>query len=225
IVAIEDAFAVLGDVEVGETIAVIVADGDSLPEAACAHAGFLSYISESSVAIVVVERVAEGRSGREEIAGTTIDEVQVHPAVVVVVEECAARARRLGEILFGRFAGDVLPGDATGGRKDLLERIGRLRQSSSPARDGSGSGRTENTGEESTARLENVHRTWDRDLHCDRCVAEMIEDIESCGWVNSDSPAECRSEPNSARALSASFGDGWQTPCPLPPCVQSGCRR
>src|SRR5438309_2007613 len=150
---------------------------------------------------------------------------EVEAAVVIVVEECAARARRLGEILFGRFAGDVLPGDATGGRKDLLERIGRLRQSSSPARDGSGSGRTENTGEESTARLEKGLGIENWDLHCNRFGAEGIERIEVCGSVSSDSRADSPAERESARALSASFGDGWQTPCPPPPCVQSGCRR
>src|SRR5215475_12318993 len=59
IVVIQNAAAVLSDVDVGETVAVVVADGNTLSVAAGDDTGFLRNIGESAVAIVLIEGVAQ----------------------------------------------------------------------------------------------------------------------------------------------------------------------
>ena len=56
------------------------------------------HIGKCSVAIVFVERVANGLRRLEEIARTAVDQVDVHPAVVVVIEKGAPGSQGLGQI-------------------------------------------------------------------------------------------------------------------------------
>ena len=122
IVAIENAAAILRDVEIGETVGVVVANGDAHAVAAAGDAGFFGDIRERAVAIVAVEGVAE-RSGRSpKIAGATVDEVDVHPAVVVVIEEGAAGTGGFGEKFLGGMATGVDEIDAGSGFRNFGER-------------------------------------------------------------------------------------------------------
>ena len=69
-----------------------------MPNAAAGHSRLLGHVGEGAVAVVAVERVAQGRPRREEVGPAAVHEVDVHPAVVVVVEEGAA-----GPIVSGRY--------------------------------------------------------------------------------------------------------------------------
>ena len=109
IVVIQNAVAVLRDVHVGKAIAVVVADRHALPIAARRDPGFFGNVGESSVAIVAVESIAQRRIGVEEVTLAAVDQVNVHPAIVVVVKESAARAGGFGQIFLGRFSGSVGP--------------------------------------------------------------------------------------------------------------------
>src|SRR5262249_19033381 len=123
VVAVEDALAILRDVEIGETVAVVVAHGNALPISASGDAGLLGHVRESTVAIVVVKRVTERRIRGVEVAGAAVDEVEVHPAIVIVVEERAAGAGGLGEIFLCGLAGRVFPRDAALRGGDFFEGI------------------------------------------------------------------------------------------------------
>ena len=88
----------------------------------------LGHVGEGAVAIVLVERVANRLRGLVEIARAAVHQVDVHPAVVVVIEEGAAGAHGLGQVVLGRCGVVVNPANAAGFRRDLLEeraRIGR----------------------------------------------------------------------------------------------------
>ena len=63
VVVIEDAAAVLRDVEVGEAVAVVVADRDAHAVAAAGDAGLFGHVGECAVAIVAIERVAQRAGG------------------------------------------------------------------------------------------------------------------------------------------------------------------
>src|SRR5205823_1740939 len=65
-----------------------------------------------------------GRRWRVKIAGAAVDQINVHPAVVVVIEKCAAGALGFGQIHLRRKAGYVAEVNAAGCGRDLLE-IGR----------------------------------------------------------------------------------------------------
>ena len=87
---IKDAAAVLRDIEIRETVAVVIPDGNALAKAARRHTGFFRHVGERAVAIVPIQRVTQRRIGTEKIAFAAIHQVNVHPAVVVIVEKCAA---------------------------------------------------------------------------------------------------------------------------------------
>src|SRR5207237_5543803 len=59
---------------------------------------------------------------REEIAGAAVDEVNVHPAVIVIIKKRAAGAGGFRQIFFRRAARYVLPVDAALGRRNFGER-------------------------------------------------------------------------------------------------------
>src|SRR5580704_2667523 len=85
VVVIEDARGVLRHVNIRKAVAIVVANGDAHAVGVATDAGFLCDVSKCAVAIVFVERVAQRRIRIEEVALAAIDEINVHPAVVVVV--------------------------------------------------------------------------------------------------------------------------------------------
>src|SRR5215472_8596973 len=132
VVVIEDAAAVLSHIEIGETVPVIIADGCPHAIAAAHDAGLFGNICKRTVAIVVVKGVAQRPGGRPEIARTTIHQIDVHPAIVVVVKKCAACASGFREILLRRLAAGMDKIDLGSGGKQFDERwreiglIGRI---------------------------------------------------------------------------------------------------
>ena len=112
VVAVKNAAAILGDVQIGKTVAVVVTDSDTHTVAASGDAGFFGDVGESSIAVILIECVAQRRIGIEEIAFAAVDEINVHPAVVVVVEEGAARACGFRKIVFRRTPVYVSPGNS-----------------------------------------------------------------------------------------------------------------
>ena len=65
VVVIEDALAVLSDVNVRKAIAIVIANRYALPVAPGRDSGFLGDIGEGSVTIVAVERIAQRWIGLE----------------------------------------------------------------------------------------------------------------------------------------------------------------
>src|SRR5277367_5351274 len=98
VVAVENTSPVLGHIQVREAVAIVVADCDALPVTAPCNACFFSYVGEGSVTVVAVERVAQRGSRIVEVTLAAVDEIDVHPSVIVVVEECAASSGRFREV-------------------------------------------------------------------------------------------------------------------------------
>src|SRR5207302_8049191 len=92
VVVIENHAVVLCHEEVGQAVAVVIADRYAHAIPAAADPGLFGYVSECSVAVVPVQRVAEGWLGVEEITLATVDQENVHPAVAVIIDECAPSA-------------------------------------------------------------------------------------------------------------------------------------
>src|SRR5579883_2145343 len=115
----------LADEEIELSIVVVVEPYGARRPSRSSDPGFLGDISKCYVAVVPIERVAQGRIGIVEIAFAAIYEVYVHPAVVVVVEKGAACSGGFGQIFFRRFAGSMDPGYVTGGRRHLFKGIYR----------------------------------------------------------------------------------------------------
>jgi hypothetical protein len=111
--------AVGGDEEIVVAIVVVVADSDAKSVHGDGEAGLLCDVSEGAVVVVAVER------GRGDAAGMawppgTVDEEDVLPAVVVVVDEGDAGTEGFRKILFAESAVVVDEMDA-GGSGDIDE--------------------------------------------------------------------------------------------------------
>src|SRR5262249_1120728 len=165
VITVKNALAVLRDVEIGEAVPVVVADSSTLPVSACGDTGFLRHVCERAIAVVVVKRVAQRRIGRVKVARTAVDEVEVHPAVVVVIEKGAAGTRGLGKVLLRGLTGSVLPGDAALRRGHFFERILSRRKSVHEARQAGKRRGTQRSPEKSTPG-ESFEKMLRNGLHC-----------------------------------------------------------
>ncbi len=112
VVVIENAAAVLRNVEVGKSISIVVPHGYALSVAPGCDARFFGDIGKTAVVIIAVEGVAQGWSRVKEVTFATVHEIDIHPAVIVVVEECTSGTRRLRQILRRGFTAGVRPGNA-----------------------------------------------------------------------------------------------------------------
>src|SRR5205814_3590622 len=127
VIAVENAASILSDVEIGEAIGVVIAHRNTHSIAAACDTRLRGYVSECAITIVAIKSVPQRLSGCEEIARPAINQINVHPAIAVIVEECATCAGGFGEIFLRRRSGDVRPADAAGRRGHFGEWIaGRI---------------------------------------------------------------------------------------------------
>jgi len=118
---VEDTAAVLRYVKIGKPVVVVVAHRGSHPEASRTDASFFGDIGEGPIAIVSVEAIPQRLFRCVEVALAAIDQVDIKPAVLVVVEEGAARTGGFGQILLGRASAIVDPLNPAERRRNLLE--------------------------------------------------------------------------------------------------------
>ena len=90
--------AVGGQVQVCVTVGIEIRGRHAHAEPPALNAGGLCHVAERAVAIVAVQRVRQFAVRLEEVGRPAIDQVDVHPAVPVKVEEGASRADGLGQV-------------------------------------------------------------------------------------------------------------------------------
>ena len=121
VVAIEQRASIAGDEDVRPAIVVVVADRDAHAERPARHAGLVRHVGKGAIAIVPQQRVLERRGGLKKVAGTAVHQVDVHPPVVVEIEEGASGTERFREESRWRPGVLVRPGDAARRRRDFDE--------------------------------------------------------------------------------------------------------
>src|SRR5438445_4087675 len=92
-----------GDEEIIETVVVVIADRDAESEHGDRESGFTSCICKRSVVIVVIE-LQRGSTARVAGPVLTIQEEDIRPAVVVVINKGATRAHGFRQIFFPESA-------------------------------------------------------------------------------------------------------------------------
>jgi len=122
IVVIEDILAVVRDVQILEAIVVIVADTHALAPAGMREAGFLSDIGEGAVVVVAVEMI-RGSFVRSEAAVElcAVDDEDVGPAVVIVIEDRDASAGGFDNVFFRGDAAEGVGHREAGSFRDVRE--------------------------------------------------------------------------------------------------------
>ena len=108
-----------GDVEVGKTVVVVVADGDTHAVHFDVEPGLPRDIGEGAVAVVAVEL---HRGALFVVPGPIhpLHQEDVLPAVAIVIEKCASRAHALGQEL-GAVGAAVVEKADPGLRRDVFE--------------------------------------------------------------------------------------------------------
>ena len=96
VVAVKAVLAVVGDEKVVEAIVVVIADADAHGPARIGKPGFLGDVGEGAIAVVFVQAIAG--SGRNTVQATAGEQEDIHPAIVVVVDEGATRAHDLEDV-------------------------------------------------------------------------------------------------------------------------------
>src|SRR5262249_28738734 len=95
VVAIQPVLAEIGDVEVFPPVIVEIPDTHALPPSLIRHARFISDIGKRAVAVVTIERGARRlRLSAQRTERRAVNQVDIQPAVVVIINKGAARARR-----------------------------------------------------------------------------------------------------------------------------------
>src|SRR4030081_2571525 len=119
LVVIQAVLPVRGDVEVFPAVVVVIAHADALTPARGGQTGLDGYITEGSIVVVAVKMVGRSFAFGESFESCSVNEEDVRPSVVVVIEDGHARAGRLDNVFFGcesaenvskrqsRFFGDV----------------------------------------------------------------------------------------------------------------------
>src|SRR5205807_1786514 len=102
--------------------AIIISDRNAHAISPTWHTSLLGDVGECSVSIIVVESIAKRRIRREKIAVSAVHQVDVHPAIIVIVDKAAASTSGLGQVIVGRAPVHVTPGDSTFLRRDLCEK-------------------------------------------------------------------------------------------------------
>lgn len=125
VVVIEDAAPVLRYVEVWEPVAVVIAGSQAHAIATTWRSGFFRYICECAVAIVSVQGISKGWIGIKEVAFAAVHEVNIHPTVVVVVDEGAARPCGFRQVHLWGPPVSVNPANAACRGRSFFEGIGR----------------------------------------------------------------------------------------------------
>src|ERR1019366_1625700 len=93
IVVVETVFAVVADVHVGPSIVVVVRDAHAISPTIVGYPSLGSHIGERAVVVVMKQRrVRRLFLAIECIEGRSVDQVNVEPAVIVVVDQADTRA-------------------------------------------------------------------------------------------------------------------------------------
>jgi hypothetical protein len=123
---IKDVFAVVGDVQLLETVIVVVTDADALAPAGMGQAGFFSDIGKRAVVVVVVEMIGRSLLYGGVFEFRAVDDEDVGPAVVVVVEDRDAGAGGFDDVFFGGDTAEGVGHGEAGLFRDVREVSGRL---------------------------------------------------------------------------------------------------
>src|SRR5581483_2271431 len=102
IVVVEDSTIEIGDEEVLPPIIVVVAHGDAESPPAMRQPGLGGHVGESSIMVVAVQLAGVALPGTDVFDRRAIDQQDVDPAVIVIVECGNAAAHRFHDVALSR---------------------------------------------------------------------------------------------------------------------------
>ena len=98
VVVIKNIAAITCDIEIDPAIAVIIGSGDAHTKTGSSHSCFVGDVSESAVMIIMVEGVLQRGRRCKEIRWSTVDQINIHPTVVVIIQKGTTGADRFRQV-------------------------------------------------------------------------------------------------------------------------------
>ena len=94
VVVVKHVLAVIGDEQIEKAVVIVVARAHPLTPPMFDEAGLGCNVRKGTIAIVLVEMIGRLLAAREVDGAPAVDDEDVRPFVIVVVEDCRAPARR-----------------------------------------------------------------------------------------------------------------------------------
>src|SRR5215471_17137327 len=101
LVVVQAVLSVVGDIEVFPAVVVVVADANALSPARSGEAGLVGNVGECAVVVIAVEVIGRGLAAGKAFESGSIDQENVWPAIVVVVDDANAGAGSFDDVLLG----------------------------------------------------------------------------------------------------------------------------
>src|SRR5258705_13167144 len=110
IVVIETVLAKVGDIDIGPAVIVIIGDGNAHAPPVIGDTCFCRNVAKRAVVIVVKERSFWcSRFSAQSVDSRSIGEIDIEPAVVVVVDQADPGAVCLNNVMLLRRSNGLLP--------------------------------------------------------------------------------------------------------------------
>src|SRR2546429_2715114 len=123
IVVVENVLAIVGDVEILESVVIVVAHADTLAPSSVGQAGFGGDVGERAIVVVAIEVARRGFAGRQLFQCCAVDDKYVRPAVIVIIEDGDAGPGSLDDVFLLVFAAE----DDRCCKTGLLCDVGKMR--------------------------------------------------------------------------------------------------
>src|SRR5882724_7506589 len=116
IIFIKEGTSKTGDIEVVPAVVVVIPYRRSKAPAALCQAGLLRHVGERPVMVVVIQLARRASARFQIFEGRTVDQENVRPAVVVIVDKSNAPAQRFHDVQLLRAAARQMKVDPRGAR-------------------------------------------------------------------------------------------------------------
>ena len=104
VVMVENGTFKIGNIEIFPAVVVVVTYGHAESPPAMCQARLDRYIGEGAIVIVAIKLAGMALGRVQVLERRTVDQKNIHPAVVVIVEDSDAAAHRLHDVAFFRAA-------------------------------------------------------------------------------------------------------------------------
>ena len=118
---IQDVLAKVSQEQIIVAVVIVIADADAVTPARMAESRFLGHIGESAVAIVVIEVICRFLAGGKSLVLGAVQQEDIEPAIVVVIEEGDSTTVGLHDVLLRVFVTVNGGSGKAGARRDVSE--------------------------------------------------------------------------------------------------------
>ena len=123
IVVVQDVVPPVGHEEVFKPVVIVISDANALTPTVADQAGFIRHVGEGPVAVIVEEMVRGLLTGGKAREPRSVDQKNIQPAVVIVIEEGDAAARSLEDVSLALLSPEIVSNPKPCAPADITEAV------------------------------------------------------------------------------------------------------